>query len=380
MPVVPRPHIRVLLVVLLLLTAVVAVMSAAAPNRVRITRSSSNALDECLILEAELGGDIVFFQIDTGYAGPPVLSASYLAVHAGQLLEPTVGAGVRARYQATLRALRTLVSDEQRAVAVDAFLARASCRAFTSGCTMRLMGISNTVEQQADMMLCAPVSFRAASGWMRRLVKPTTQADAEVFVTNPLHASCHILTTDFLRQASPVLLRMRGDMELYIPTARAALYAATFHTVPLRLVAGAPIVTIDVGGVQFVCTVDTGSPGPISLGTQAAGKLPRNICRQTPFVSHQSGVNGDTVCSSIIVAPITIAGGPSFASVPIFVNSAPVEGTDGYVGMGLLRAFDLLFTDKAFGIRASGISPRAIEEYSSVPGECIDTGCIAQGP
>ena len=367
-----------LLVSLLLLVALVAALDTVAPNKVRLTLASTGPLDECLVLEADLGGDVVFFQVDTGYAGPPVLSTSYLAVHAGRLLEASAVSGVRARYRAVLRSLRNLVTDEQRALAVDVFLARASCRAFTSGCTMRLMGISNTVEQQADMLLCAPVAFRAPTGWMRRLVKPSTQADAEVFVTNPLHGSCHILTTDFLRQAAPVLVRMSGEMELYVPSARAALYSATFHTVPLRLVGGAPVVTIAVGGVEFACTVDTGAPGPISLGAQAVERLPRRLCRQTQFVSQQSGVNGDTVCSSVIVAPVTVAGGPRFESLPVFVNSAVVEATDGYVGMGLLRAFDLFLTHTTLGLRPSGVPPRAIHEYQSSPGTCVETGCLPQ--
>ena len=352
----------------------IGLMSLRPTNRIRLSLTGEERNEECLIVEAELGGHVVFFQVDTGYAGPPVLSTSYLAVHGDQLFSDA-GMTTQKRYQATLQALRHRVGDRERSNALDKFLKASHCRAFTSGCTMRLMGISTTVEQQADMMLCAPLAFRTPFGVMRALAKPSSQANAEVFVTNPLHGSCHILTCDFLLQAAPVLIRMTGGIELNLSAARIAIVARMSETIPLRLIGGAPVVSILIGDEKFVCTLDTGAPGPVTLGAQAIERLPGALCPRTPYVSYQGGINGDRVCSSVIVAPVSIGNALRFENLPIFVNEAPVEETDGYIGMGLLRAMDILLTTSTLGLRASGLAPRTIEDYRSAPGECVRTRC-----
>jgi hypothetical protein len=53
----------------------------------------------------------------------------------------------------------------------------------------------------------------------------------------------------------------------------------------------------------------------------------------------------------------------------VFVNDAPVQGTDGYVGMGVLRAFDLLLHDDDVGVRRNGLTARVATDYAATANE-----------
>ena len=96
--------------------------------------------------------------IDTGYAGPPVLSACYLAVN-----DPTQD-DVDQRFRKITQRLDAGVTTDRQHRAIDEFINARGCLAYTSGCTMRLMGIGSTQEQQADMLMCDMLEMRTNLG------------------------------------------------------------------------------------------------------------------------------------------------------------------------------------------------------------------------
>lgn len=265
------------------------------------------------------------------------------------------------------------MSDPARVAAVQRFVEATQCKAFASGCTMRLMSISETVEQQADMLLCSALRLRDQYGrWS------AAGGTADVFVTNALDRSVHIITSDYLLHASPVLIRPAdGTLKLRMNGVETFSALQSMHTSPLLLVGGAPIIRLRVGNQHFDCTLDTGAPGPVCLSAAAARKIGR--CEHMKHTLSQVGVHGERVCSSIIVADV-MCGGHAWPALPVFVNEGTVEHTDGYVGMGLLRAFDVLITPRAIGIRLSGLHPRKLHEYDHLSrGACVLGLCIGDG-
>ena len=66
-------------------------------------------------------------------------------------------------YRTILLQLKTTVDQESRRRSLRGFLEACNCRSFTSGCTMRLMGIGTTTEARADMLLCPPPANKVAS-------------------------------------------------------------------------------------------------------------------------------------------------------------------------------------------------------------------------
>ena len=107
----------------------------------------SDGMNEVILLNARVNGRSFLFMLDTGYAGPPVLSRSYLAIS-----DPT-HLNVKSRYKTILKRLLSVKEEDEHA-AVNEYMNRGGCFPFTSGCTMRLMGIGSTQEQQADMLMC----------------------------------------------------------------------------------------------------------------------------------------------------------------------------------------------------------------------------------
>ena len=313
-----------------------------------------DAMNESLLLEANLAGTDTLFLIDTGYAGPPVISASYLAID-----DPS-GMPLKERYEHVARQLARAADSNAHHGAIHEFLRRKRCAAYTSGCTMRLMGIGDVSEQQADMMLCEALRFRACDGSMS---KPLSSIDADVFVTNRLSQSIHILTCDYLVHSSPVLLDIgRGVMRLFVPVDEAVIMRARMTMQPLRLSGGAFVVPIELGGATFQITVDTGAPGPVSLGKEAAKRL--QSCVREKRALTQEGVNGERICSEIIRTDMHFCG-HALRDVPVFVNDATVEGVDGYVGMGVLRAFDMLVLEEGIGFAHNGLALRSADTYAA---------------
>lgn len=300
--------------------------------------------NECLLLHASLGGRPSVFLVDTAYAGAPVLSLSFLArqAHGG------CGGG---DLGACMRSLRGATSEDSRAghAVLRSLMANGTCRAFTSGCTMRLMGIGETTEAQSDMLLCPRLRIPGVS---TRL-----PVDADIFVTNPLRGNPHILTSDYLLHHAPaVLCPKAGVLELEVAAPRQLLLTPTFEFHPARLVGGAFVVVMNIGGVDLDVVIDTGAAASLSVSSTSIGKLATCTRDGTARRSTQVGVNGERVCSDVHQAPVLL-GGLDLGVVDVLFNSHPLQGADAYAGMGLLRAVDIWLDPRRVGFRLSGLSP-----------------------
>ena len=312
--------------------------------------------NEALVLEGTLAGHArTLFMIDTAYAGAPVLSTSYLAV------QHSCGRGIlstEAKYRQCVHALRNEVREDDRYAAVDTLLRAQTCRAYTSGCTQRLMGIGSTVEAQADMLLCDGIRFG---------MHKTHNVDADVFVTHPLHGSVHILTCDYLLHRAPCVIRPAAR-RLHLNVSPMHPMRAGFEFHEAEFVGGAFVVPMRVGGADLKIVVDTGAAAAISLGRSAVDKV-ATCAKPLPATrALQSGVNGERVCSDVLTASVQIGGLHMGNAVEVFANADEVEGADGYAGMGLLRMVDLWLQPNAIGFRFSGLPSRRTEAV--VEGDC----------
>lgn len=340
--------------VLLLVLVAVLLFQARRPTRSRRVPSLSPSIplhlvhdadgNECLVLDAVFAhGQRCLFLLDTAYAGAPVLSTSYLA-----LLERLRGEeeNVQRRYAQTVAALRRRGKHEATS-GVRRLLRGGVCRAYTSGCTMRLMGIGETVEQQSDLLLCPSLRFL---GENRSSFVPHGAA-GDVFVTNPLPGTPHILTTDYLLHRAPCLLRPGAQTLTFHATDRRGF---EWHTP--RLVGGAFAVPMTVGGTTLSIVLDTGASAALSLSPAAAERV--RTCRSANRVARQRGVNGEEVCSDVLLATVTVGRRVlTVPELPVFANTHDVQGADGYAGMALLRAVDLWLDHGKVGLRPSGLAP-----------------------
>ena len=179
------------------------------------------------------------------------------------------GGDVRARYKRCAALLQREATDDQRSAALLALLREGRCRAYTSGCTMRLMGIGETTEAQADMLLCpglSPGRGRAAAraAWTRTSWSRTRCT-----------GSVHILTCDYLLHPRAVRAPARRGPAPPGPLAPRRRAAAAHVRLPARgLRRRAPfVVPVAVGGAELQIVVDTGAAVPLSLGRTAASRL-----------------------------------------------------------------------------------------------------------
>lgn len=327
--------------------------SSSSARGVRVSLVRDRGGNESLVVDAVLAARRrCLFMIDTAYAGAPVLSTSYLS----STTLPVLRSGdVGARFRAALAVGRN-VGDAAQAVRTHLLPA---CRAYTSGCTMRLMGIGTTTEAQSDMLLCPALHLDGAG----------REDGGDVFMTHPLPGSVHILTCDYLLHRAPCVIRPHaGEMRLRVGGLEALALAPTFHFFPAVFVGGAFAVPMVVGGVTLEVVVDTGAGAALSLGSTAVAKL-RDCVRPSPARrATQAGVNGERVCSDVLRARVAV-GPHDVGEVEVFANDHHVEGADGYAGMGLLRAFDLWLAPDRVGFRRSGLAPR--DSASTAPGECV---------
>ena len=332
----------------------------------RIHLVSDDNGNESLVLDASLAGRRVLFMLDTAYAGAPVVSETYAAVQS-----QCSWGDVQSRFRKCMRlAARTVKQDARNVSVARELLQNFRCRAFTSGCTMRLMGIGETVENQADMLLCPSITFDGKND--------TDPIAADVLVTNPLPGSPHILTMDYLLHRAPcVVLPRAGRIYFRLSVAAAALMRPTFEFHPVRLVGGAFSVPVDVGGARLDLVVDTGASTTVSLSSASLHKLKKCTHRADTSVV-QVGVNGERVCSNVVSADVRV-GRLDLGRVDVLANTSPVQGSDGYVGMGVLRALDLWFEHGRLGVRRSGLAVRPIERArpSACPSGTRPSACTA---
>lgn len=133
---------------------------------------------------------------------------------------------------------------------------------------------------------------------------------------------------------------------------------------PMLLSGGSFVIDIDVGGALMRCTVDTGAPGPICISSKAAKRIKQH-CNREKYTLRQSGVNGEQICSEIIRTDVNLSG-TLFRNAVVFVNDSDIDQVDGYVGLGMLRAFDIFLTQNGIGFRHNKMSIRSFETYKSV--------------
>lgn len=375
----PR-RVVVLALVALVVVAASLSLSIAAASSFRLHLVSSDDANESMVLRAKLQGEDVFFLVDTGYAGSPVLSTTYLALDdaAKRRARARASRDVAEAYAATVAALHAVRGDEERALAVQAYLQTSSCYAYQSGCTMRLLSVGSVSETQSDMLLCDALRFQTASGAAyyaapRRFGSSRGSGSGssgggrgDVLITNPLPSSVHILTMDYLFTVAPCLLQPgRGQMQTSVRTR-----PSRFRYEPLRLVGGAPVVDVRIGDAVFACTLDTGAPGGVSLGASAAARLPPLTCTHTSLTQH--GVNADSICSTVYAADVTVLGITLHDAI-VLVNDAEVQHTDGYIGMACLRALDLYVSHAEVGAAPSGLAPQSASSLPTSRGACAAT-------
>lgn len=311
---------------------------------------------EALVIDARMGdGRWMLFQVDTGYAGAPVLSTDYLA-HGGALMR----GGVQRRYVA-----RTEASGERGGdAAVHAFLSRcASCRMFTSGCTMTLASIGAVQQQTTPLILVNSLQLDG---------RTIDSHSGDLVVALPLPRSPHILTMDYLLHRAPVLLcPARGTLRLRVPLLEQMALRPAMLLLPLELSDGAPVVCMEVGGVPDLrIVVDTGASAPLSLNAAAAARVASKP--SAPDAARkvvQRGVNGERVCSDVMHATVRIKD-LDLGRMQVLVNQSPTQNADGYAGMGMLRAMDIWIEPDHIGFRRSGLETRDLSDKVLRVGSC----------
>ena len=110
----------------------------------------------CMAVCVRLGSFRAAMCIDTGFAGPCLLSLPCLAT------APTFSAPVETWCTNAQRALADVSSVRQEA-ALDTFVQQQRCSTFTSGCTMRLASIGTTKESTSDVILAPPLELMKAT-------------------------------------------------------------------------------------------------------------------------------------------------------------------------------------------------------------------------
>lgn len=332
-------------------------------NTFRMHRIQTDALNETLVVECLLSKKPYFFVIDTGYAGPLVLNTSYLATKRMPVHRLPRLKHVKDAYISDLKSIESVTEDE-RNVSASAILKSNSCLAYTSGCTMRLMGIGETTEKQADMLMCEMLSLKTTRGKYAQPKRVSTlNAHADVYVTNHFSSCVHIMTCDFLMHSSPALLSIeKQQLSLHLSEAAVLPIRLQMKMYPARFSGGAFTIDIKISGESFRCTLDTGSPAPVSLGREAARRL--TSCKREERKLSQQGVHGEGICSEVITATMTICD-REYENVPVFVNDHSVDQTDGYVGLSVLRAFDILILEDGFGLHRNNLEMVSMSSMSN---------------
>ena len=300
----------------------------------------------CALVRARIGEDLMAFCIDTGFAGPCLLSLPCLSRAPPLRLGDSVVAWAE-RAQAAVVASR--VSEGEQKAALHAFAARNRCSDFTSGCTMRLASIGATRESTSEVLLAplleleTPAGPRGGEGLFSEWTAPRAcsgQPAAEVLASTPM-PTLHILTCDWLVQNAPCLLAPHvGLLTTNMSQDEFAAERATLHAVGTELSGGSFVATVEVQGTPMRVTVDTGAACYLSLGKQASAKL--RDCRPTGKTMRQVGANGERICAHAVRAHVGMCGVAE--DVPVLINDLAIDSEDGYLGWCFLRHFDLCVT------------------------------------
>lgn len=323
----------------------------------RVELVSDTHGNEALIMTGRISAGEMLFMVDTAYAGAPVLSTSYMAV-----TQRWGNLSTESKYRFIVDKLRTLTEND-RHVALNMFLIQNRCRTFTSGCTMRLMGIGTTSDAHSDLLLTSGLQFKGEGH----------THNSDVFMTNKLPSSTHILTIDFLLHRSPCVILPREERVLWWVSDVGLRNTFQMHTP--SFVGGAPCVQMKIGGTSLHIVIDTGASASLSVSEEAMSRI--SICSRdnTPRTATQVGVHGERVCSDLFTVSVSI-GDINIPNVELFSNSGDVSGADGYAGIGLLRMFDLWLSHSKIGFRRNGLINK--NSPSTKQGSCgkVSPSCL----
>lgn len=283
--------------------------------------------------------------IDTGFAGPPVLSLPW-AARARKGCRPEE---CERDYIATSAALaRSPPSEASCRQALERFISDGNASAFTAGCTSRLMGIGGSSLSNSDMILAPPLELLSPSGVFLSGRSCAGAPNADILSTTRMHTAS-LITCDWLRQNGPVLIApTAGELHVGMDGQELMQTMSSCELFANELSGGAFVARVAVGGRSFRLTVDTGSALTIALGIEAAAAL-RSCETAAPMHVQQQGVNGERVCSSVVWSKATVAG--QTLDTPVFLNDHDIEQVDGYIGLGILKDFDMLVTKDEVRLR-----------------------------
>jgi hypothetical protein len=109
--------------------------------------------------------------------------------------------------------------------------------------------------------------------------------------------------------------------------------------------------------------LDTGASISISISSTSLEKITTCSIDDPSKHIRQRGVNGEEVCSDMLLADVSI-GTLKLGVVSLLANDTPVQGSDGYAGMALLRALDMRFEPNRVSVRRSGLPTRTPQGHS----------------
>ena len=305
-----------------------------------------------LVVFARIGALEAPMVIDTGFSGAPLLSLPWLA-------RQKPGTSCERVYLKTLAELDKGPPGSFECVeTLDLFVKGSGVSSFTAGCSNVLQGIGGMKTVTSEMLLTPPIELQSEDGSF--FVARHIEADVLTTTDAP---TCHLLTVDFLRQNSPSLVApSTGEMSLRLASDKADEFRRSGFLMSSELRGGAFVAEILVGGRTFRVTVDTGSPLTVSLGRRAADQVRMCHAHEAKRLV-QRGINGERVCSDIVWAAVKLGASESM-QLPVFLNDSDATDADGYVGLGLLRGYDLMFDEsKLFAIR-SGLAIDADAIYA----------------
>lgn len=336
----------------------------------RLHRIETDGVNELLVIESVLNNQPFLFMLDTGYAGPPVISRSYLST------TPSSQGSLESRYNNAISKMRSVTNDDEFK-SINDFIHKSECLPYTSGCTMKLMGIGQVEEHQADLIMCPMLKLRNTMG-VFMAPKKSTHAFADMFVTNSLKHSIHILTCDYLLHHSPAIISFESScLELNMSMTRYNIAKLGFTLLDAKFSGGSFVVELIINNNTLFFTVDTGSPTGICVGQNAAHKVKECNINGAQKSVRQSGINGEVVCSDIVESEVIFCG--SSYTVPIFLNNMSTDFVDGYIGIGFLRGFDILMTNEIIGFSKNSIPMQTYSHYTkyATAGNCgKDVSCL----
>lgn len=315
--------------------------------------------------------------VDTGFAGPPVLSLPWIA--RGGWKERGRARRCEETYASTTDELaRSPPSEQTCRRALDRFMADCNANAFTAGCTTTLMGIGASSVSNSDMILAPPLELLSPSGAFLSARSCSGAPNADVLSTTRMQTAS-LITCDWLRQNGPCLIAPRaGELRVGVDGNELLHLRSSHELFANELSGGAFVARVSVGGTSFRLTVDTGSALTISLGTDAAKSLLSCDARD-PMHVQQQGVNGERVCSSVVWSRADVAG--RSLDTPVFLNDHGIEQVDGYIGLGILECFDVLVTRGEMRLRfvADDVDARSRLVDASRGGWCgVPPRCAAR--